>query len=74
MNTNTHTDSNLGLRADLWQTLDHSQMLHQRDILMDRITLLRSMSDGMTPTAQGLLLVMEGAIEDLDRVIAARFK
>lgn len=59
------------IRSDLWPTMGVSELNKQRDIVLDKLSLARSMQ-GYTPAVVTIQLVLEQALKDLTELIDNR--
>ena len=61
------------IRTDLWGEMDPKQLNDQRELIMDKISLLQSMMGGnQNPTVMGLYTVMQHALADISNLIDYR--
>ncbi|TFH04303.1 MAG: hypothetical protein E4H14_15045 [Candidatus Thorarchaeota archaeon] len=59
------------IRSDLWPTMGVSELNKQRDLVLDKLSLARSMQ-GFTPATITIGLVLEQALKDLTELIDNR--
>lgn len=73
--TNKLLPADKEIRADLWPTMSATQLLHQQEMVMDKITKLQSMTPfGGQGTAgvSGLLKALQYALETLSQLIESK--
>lgn len=63
------------LRSDLWPAMSVSQLYHQQELVLDKITKLRSiMPFGVagTPAIAGMMVALQQAMMDLNLLIESK--
>ena len=64
-------DWEISIRTDMWNTMDVHQLNVQRELIIDKITLLYSTS--ITPTTQNIINALNKAMASLNELVDTKF-